>query len=98
MLRKTYSKTGQFCKVTFEIPPELNAQTACLCGEFNDWNPEAHPMKRRKDGRFSTTVSLKAGRAYRFRYILDGLHWENDWAADRYIPNSFSTEDSVVDI
>jgi 1,4-alpha-glucan branching enzyme len=74
MLRKTYSKTGRFCKVTFELPSELSAQRVCLCGEFNNWNPEAHPMKRRKDGCFSTTVSLRSGQAYRFKYMLDGLY------------------------
>lgn len=98
MLRKTYSKTGRFCKVTFEIPEEVSAQTASLCGEFNDWDPEAHPMQRRKDGRFTTTVSLEAGKAYRFKYMLDGQHWENDWAADGYVPNGFSSEDSLVDL
>ena len=51
-------------------------------GPKNGWSPTAHPMKRRKDGRFSTTVSLKAGETYRFRYMLDDTTWENDWAAD----------------
>jgi 1,4-alpha-glucan branching enzyme len=98
MLRKTYSKTGRFCKVTFELPEKVSAQRASLCGEFNDWDPEAHPMQRRKNGCFSTTVSLKAGQAYRFRYILDGQYWENDWAADGYVPNGFDSEDSLVDL
>jgi hypothetical protein len=53
-------------------------------------------MKKRKDGSFSRTVSLKPGKEFRFRYLLDGERWENDWAADKYVPNVFSTEDSVV--
>ena len=96
MLRKTYSKAGRSCRVTFELPREVNAKTASLCGEFNEWSPSAHPMMCRKDGRFSTTVSLQAGETYRFRYLLDGERWENDWAADGYAPNNFGTEDSVV--
>ena len=96
MLKKSYSKTGRFCRVTFELSKEVNAQTACLCGEFNNWDTDANPMKRRKDGRFSTTVSLEAGRAYRFKYILDGLRWENDWAADGYVGNGLSSEDSLL--
>jgi hypothetical protein len=44
------------------------------------------------------TVDLEAGRAYRFRYLLDGERWDNDWAADAYIPNSFGGDDSVVDL
>lgn len=72
MIKKTYSKTGTSCRVTFELPPEVNAQTVCLCGEFNDWDRTSHPMKRRKDGRFTLTISLKPNHTYRFRYVLDG--------------------------
>ena len=41
---------------------------------------------------------MAAGRAYRFRYLLDGHRWENDWAADAYKPNDFGADDSVVDL
>ena len=44
------------------------------------------------------TVGLDAGRAYRFRYLLDGQRWDNDWAADVYLPNDFGGDDSVVDL
>jgi 1,4-alpha-glucan branching enzyme len=95
-MKKSYTKTGRSCRVTFELPSEVNANTVALCGEFNDWDPIQHPMKRRKDGSFSLTVSLKPGDEYRFRYLVDGERWENDWEADKYVPNEFGTEDSVV--
>ena len=98
MLKKSYTKTGQFCRVTFEIPSDVRAEAASLCGEFNQWDPSKNPMVRRKDGRFSTTVSLKVGKSYRFKYMLDGLYWENDWAADGYVTNDFASEDSLVDL
>jgi 1,4-alpha-glucan branching enzyme len=84
--------------VTFEVQPEDNAQTAALCGEFNGWDPAAHPMKRRKDGSFSLTLSLPVGQQYRFRYLLDGERWTNDPAADTLIPNPFGSADSVVQV
>jgi 1,4-alpha-glucan branching enzyme len=96
MLRKSYSKKGSSCRVTFQLPAEVNASTVSLCGEFNEWNPSAHHMKPRKHGGFSTRISLRSGRTYRFRYLLDGRQWENDWAADGYVPNSFGTEDSLL--
>jgi len=96
MLKKSYSKTGGSCRVTFELPREVDASTVSLCGEFNEWEPSAHPMKPRKQGGFSTRISLRSGRIYRFRYLLDGGRWENDWAADGYVPNSFGTEDSLL--
>ncbi len=95
-MKKTYSKTGASCRVTFELPAEISAKTVALCGDFNEWDASTHPMNQRKDGSFSRTVSLKPGKAYRFRYLIDGERWENDWDADKYIPNEFATEDSVV--
>jgi 1,4-alpha-glucan branching enzyme len=96
MMKKAYTETGRSCRVTFELPGQVSAETVALCGEFNEWDPTQHPMKRRRDGSFSLTISLKPGNEYRFRYLLDGERWENDWAADKYVLNEFGTEDSVV--
>jgi 1,4-alpha-glucan branching enzyme len=84
--------------VTFELQPDGQADTAAVCGEFNDWNPTAHPMKRRKDGTFSVTLSLPAGQQYRFRYLLDGTQWTNDAHADAYVVNPFGSEDGVLKV
>ena len=54
-------------------------------------------MRRDAGGGFSVTVDLDAGRAYRFRYLLDGQRWDNDWAAHAYVANDFGGDDSVVD-
>ena len=53
-------------------------------------------MTPRKDGSFRVAVALEPGRSYRFRYLLDGTRWENDWAADAYVPNEYGGDDSVV--
>lgn len=98
MLKKNYSKTGSYCRVTFRIPAEVEAETAALCGEFNEWSAEANPMKRLKGGGFSTTVSVPAASSYRFRYLLDGERWENDWEADAYVTNVHGSEDSVLEV
>jgi 1,4-alpha-glucan branching enzyme len=97
-VRKNYSSTGRICRVTFELPAAVPATEVSICGDFNHWDPAAHPLERRKDGRFSRTVSLTAGRRYRFRYLIDGTRWENDWAADDYAQNEFGTDDSVVEV
>lgn len=96
MLMKSYSKTGNFCRVTFKLPAEVGAETAVLVGDFNEWNNQAEPMRKLKDGSFSQMLSLEAGRIYRFRYFLDGQRWENDWQADDYAPNPYGEDDSVV--
>ncbi|MFC1838508.1 isoamylase early set domain-containing protein [Thermodesulfobacteriota bacterium] len=98
MVRKNYSKTGEFCRATFELPAEVNADEISLCGEFNDWNPQKNKMTKRKNGRWSTTISLMAGRKYRYKYLMDGKSWENDWNADAYQRNELGSEDSVVKV
>jgi 1,4-alpha-glucan branching enzyme len=97
-MKKNYTKTGKSCRVTFSLPAEVGAETVSLCGGFNNWDTEKHPLKRRKDGSFSTTITLNANAEYRFRYWVDGERWENDWAADKYLPNEFGSEDSVISL
>ena len=98
MLKKNYTNTGEKCRVTFRLAAETGAQRVNLAGEFNAWNETSHPMKQLKNGDFSITVTLEAGQSYRFRYLLDGERWENDWDADTYLPNPMGTEDSVVKV
>jgi 1,4-alpha-glucan branching enzyme len=85
-------------RITFEVPASAGAETAHLCGDFNDWSLEATPMTRLDGGGFRVTVPLVPGRRWRFRYLLDGHRWENDWAADDYEPNAYGGQDSVVDL
>ena len=70
----------------------------CVTEEFNNWSPDAAPMKRRTNGGFSITLDLEKGRSYRFRYLIDGCKFENDWRADRYESNPYGSEDSVVEV
>ena len=44
-----------------------------------------------------TTLELKPGREYQFRYLIDGRQWENDWHADKYVQSPIGdSENSVV--
>ena len=96
MLRKSYSKTGKICRVTFNYNNPENAETAALAGEFNNWSLQENPMKKLKNGSFSATLSLPAGNSYPFRYVLEGSTWVNDEEANSYLPNEYGEENSVV--
>ena len=96
MLKKSYSKTGKNCRITFKLAADVGAENAAVLGEWNEWSPESHPMTKRKDGSLSTTISLDAGREYRFRYLLDGERWENDVEADSLTVNRFGSQDCVL--
>lgn len=98
MLKKKYSKDGKRCRVTFDLTQDAKAETAYLCGDFNDWDKRALPMKRRKNGSYYVGMTVEVGQEYRFRYWLDDQRWENDWEADAYAPNDFGTEDSILKV
>jgi 1,4-alpha-glucan branching enzyme len=98
MIEKEYTKTGRSCRVTFTLSADVGAYSASLCGDFNEWDPKANPMKKRKDGGFVVTISLKPGQEYRFRYLVDGERWENDWNADSYQNNPYGTQDSIISV
>ncbi len=99
-LTKTYPKTKsqKTCRVKFELSAEAagGAEKVWLAGDFNSWSSVDTPMKKQKNGSFTVTLTLETGREYQFRYLLDGKRWENDWAADKYIPAPFSNTDNSV--
>lgn len=95
MLKKKPGRKGTVA-VTFDLPDSVGAESVALCGDFNEWSPDAHPMKHLKKGLWRVTVSLPADATYRFRYLLDGERWENDWEADAYEPNGLGEDDSIV--
>jgi len=85
-IKKQYLKTKEICKVTFTVPATAGngAYKAQVVGDFNDWSISATPMKRSKKGIFTTSVNLKKGREYQFRYLFDDDRWDNDAEADRF--------------
>jgi len=64
-----------------------------LAGEFNNWNTNAHPMKKDKNGVWEITVSLKPGR-YEYRFFVDGI-WQNDISCDECVANDFGSVNCV---
>lgn len=98
MIKKNYSKTGKICRVTFKYNNSDRYRSATLVGEFNSWSFQENPLKLLKNGSFSTTISLEAGKSYQFRYVLDHDTWVNDEDADSYVPNEYGEENSVVTV
>jgi hypothetical protein len=47
-------------------------------GDFNDWNPFAHPLRRRANGTRSAVVSVPASSRLHFRYLAEGGLWFDD--------------------
>ncbi len=96
MIEKQPGLAGEVL-VTLRLAPEVTGETAHVVGEFNDWSTTANPM-RRDETSFVATISVPSGATYRFRYLINGVRWENDWQADMYAPNEFGGDDSVLDL
>ena len=96
MLKKQFLKSKPICRVTFIISDTIQAETVHLVGDFNQWDEKSTPMKQEKNGQFSVALELKTECEYQFRYLVNGTEWHNDWQADRYVPNPFSGDNSVV--
>ncbi len=99
MIKKKFMKTK--CKVTFILPDALaiDATSAFVVGDFNDWDEAATPMERieNKSGvRYEASLDLQLNEEYQFRYFVNNEEWHNDWHADRYVPNPFSGDNSVI--
>ena len=100
-IKKQYLKSRPVCKVTLRVSKEAakKAEAINVVGDFNEWKPNATPMKALKNGDFTCTLELPTDRdAYEFRYLLDSEQWENDWDADAYVPNVMTTENSVIQL
>jgi 1,4-alpha-glucan branching enzyme len=99
MIKKAPIKEKGLVRVTFELPSTVWAERVNLVGEFNDWDTMSTPMTRRRaDANWKAIVELETGRRYRFRYLVDGKQWLNDWHADEFVENPYGSDDSVVDL
>ena len=72
--------------IQFEFPAPA-AEVVSVVGDFNNWNADADPMEKDKEGVWKTSMSLKPGR-YEYRFFVDGS-WKNDPACSSCMPNKF---------
>ena len=98
-IKRQYLKSKPVCKVTFRLQDEAanSAKKSHIVGDFNNWDIKSNPMKKLKNGSFTSTIDLETGKEYQFRYLLDETTWENDSDADRYVATPYGdSENSVI--
>jgi len=97
-LQKKFNKANNACTVTFHLPKEIanGAMDVKILGDFNNWDFEKAIAMKSKNGVFQASVDLERDKEYQFRYLIDNEKWENDPAADKYLPTPFGVENSVV--
>ena len=81
------------------------AQAVFVAGTFNDWRPEATPLRRQADGHWRTTLPLPPGH-HEFKCIVDG-QWgcesgcecEHEYrGCPKCVPNEFGTMNRVLEV
>jgi len=81
--------------ITFKFySPE--AQSVFIAGCFNDWNPSANPLKKNKDGNWSTVIKLTPGN-YEYRFIADG-RWRDDPTCESRCINQYGSYNCVLNV
>jgi 1,4-alpha-glucan branching enzyme len=69
-LPKRYSAKGTIKPVNFVCVAPA-AKHVSLIGDFNDWHPNSHPMKRQPDGAWMIQVPLSHG-PHHYLFCVDG--------------------------
>ena len=79
-----------------------DAVAVFVAGTFNDWSPDALPLKRNDAGRWSVNLDLSPGH-YEYKFIVDG-QWccdagcSGDHTCPKCVPNDHGTMNRVLEV
>jgi len=93
MARTAKKKDPKRRRIEFvlEMP---QAEQVILMGDFNEWDPKTHPMRKDKNGVWRKIVMIFPG-SYEYRFWVDG-EWYNDPHNTLTCPNCFGSENNVI--
>jgi hypothetical protein len=69
--------------VAFAVPASVGGSYVDVVGEFLCWVPML--MDKRSDGSFVATIQLDAGHCWRYRLLVDGERWLDDWEGANHV-------------
>jgi len=98
-MTKPNSNKTKFTVISCSAP---EARAVFVAGTFNDWNPQATPLKLSRDGKWSARLSLPPGQ-YQFKFNVDGA-WccapgcEDDHACPNCVPNDHGTMNRILEV
>ena len=84
-------------KVRFVLSVSETPEAVSVCGDFNGWDPLAHPLKRRANGTRSVSVELPPGR-YAFKYLSGSGTWFTDPDAHGHEANEYGETNSILEL
>jgi 1,4-alpha-glucan branching enzyme len=81
VIKTTKAGRNGTVRVTFALPADEPGGAVSVVGDFNNWNPYAHPLRKRANRTRSAAVTVKSGSTLHFRYLADGGVWFDDESA-----------------
>ena len=78
MIKTTKPGRDGTVRVTFALPIDEPDGAVSVVGNFNDWNPHTHPLRKRANRTRSAAVTVQAGTTLHFRYLAEGGIWFDD--------------------
>jgi len=96
VIKQTPVNDGDQVKVNFILSKDAITGKVSVVGDFNGWDPLAHPLRPRRNGTRSVTVTLPTRSRFAFRYLDDGGRWLDDDGADAFEPNGVGGVNGVV--
>jgi 1,4-alpha-glucan branching enzyme len=88
---------GQAVRRAVRFGLELfGARKVSVVGTFNQWNPEAMPLRCVGGSKWFRYVPLDTGR-HEYRFVVDGK-WMDDPKAREFIPNPQGGQNAVLQI
>ena len=93
MSKERLKQRGKKRRVLFAVEAST-ANEVSLGGDFNNWDPQAHLMRKDANGVWKKTLMLPPAR-YEYKFLVDG-RWQNDPKNDQTCPNCFGTLNNVL--
>lgn len=96
MIHRQSINGGGQSQITFILPANYRHLPISVVGDFNQWNPAAHPFHRCSNGSYRASIILNHGQRYAFRYLSANGEWFNEGMADAFEENGFGRDNSVL--
>lgn len=97
MIKVQPAKDRAVAKVTFSLPLAETPEPVSVCGDFNGWDPAAHPLKKRGNGTRSAAVEVPSGR-HAFKYLTTNGTWFTDPEAHGHEVNEYGETNSILEV
>ena len=72
------------------------AMSVSVAGNFNGWSEVATPLKRNRDGLWSTEIIIRSSGRFEYKFIVDGQRWIEDPSNGMKAPDNYGGLNSVV--